>query len=638
MKRLILFFSLVLFACCMLVATVSAEAYTYDFGEVEYIDFFENYADTHDGVDYITVAMKNPQPTSKESRTTVSCTCEKGRHTYPTYYFMAINPSLATLFERNYTAMNENNPCGVTYNNNMFLAVEVPEGCTDFWGSGSDKGTFYNHTNLVYVKIPLSLKELSVCAFKLCSSLEWVDFGNNNKITTLGNSTFNGCVSLKGVCLPDSITSMQNATFIGCTGIGPIHLPDSLTYFGTAYNWNTFQGGESGNGAKCTNLFFTNERFDNPDEVVKPEVYYMPSNFQRIGDQGFRGCTNINNVIVFPSTFTSVADDRVFLGLGGTAEQPKTVVFLGNMTQFKGYAHSSSSYTNFVFANSNDVAGDFTVSFTSSGASNICLYSCASGKVSVLNGEWTTTGFTHFANQRASTQVIKPGNCTEKSVIQGVCYCGAEMGEMEGWTNPSAHEFDTTKNATLIKITYESFGANGTKHIKCARCTEVGKSSANPIITTKGYSVNKTGTGLDGGYFINTDALNEYETLMGAVKIGIIIANSENAGTLVKLEDGEYVLATSKGLMVEMSSREYRSFSLSLQGFTAETAAKLNLVITAYIIADYDDNAETIDTVGYVQHDMLLTDDKLVQFDAGVYLDTLTLERIKQEALLKEQQ
>ena len=130
---------------------------------------------------------------------------------------------------------------------------------------------------------------------------------------------------------------------------------------------------------------------------------------------------------------------------------------------------------------------------------------------------------------------------------------------------------------------------------------------------------------------------NEYEALMGAVKLGVVIANADYASNLITIENGEYYLSTIKGLMVEMSSREYSSFSLAIQGFTPESAEKLKLVIASYIIADYDDNDETADTVKYVQHEMPLTESKLIEVNPGIYLDTLTLERIKQEALLLEQ-
>lgn len=642
MKRLILFFSLVLFACCMLAVAVGAEAYTYDFGEVEKLDYFEKYSETHNGTDYVTVVLGEAYITSttKDARVVLSCTCEKGRHTYPTYYIMQEKKAdWLDLFRKDFAPLNNNDHCDVTYGINSILAIEIPDGVRDFWGDNNN-GAFKDHTNMVYISIPDTMEDMSYLVFKGCTSLEWINFNNNNKITAIQNSAFNGCTSLKGICLPDSVKYMYNATFIGCSNLGPVHLPENLISFGTDPTWSTFQGGQNGNGSKYTKMFLTNERFDNPDNVEKPKVYYMPSKFQSCGDQLFRGCSNINDVLVFPTTYTAVTDYRSFLGYGATAENPKTVVFLGNMTSFNAWANPTTSYMNYVFANPNDVVGGFEATFTFEGShDDIIMYSCASGQAGrAYQTVWGTELFKHFANPKTSTEVIKPGNCVEKSTVQGVCFCGHEMGEIEGWTDPSAHEFDVSKSATLLKIIYASFGDYGTRHVKCARCTATHEDkSASPIITTKGYAVKNNSTGIDGGYFIDTDALKEYETLMGEVKIGIVIANADYATNLITIENGEYYLSTTKGLMVEMSSREYSSFSLAIQGFTPESAEKLKLVIASYVIADYDDNDETADTVKYVQHEMPLTESKLIEVNPGIYLDAITLERIKQEAILAEE-
>ncbi len=638
MKKLFLILTLAMLACLTLAVAVSAEAYTFDFGETEYLDFFENYAENNGGKEYINVAMYSPQATSKQARATVTCVCEKGRHTYPTYYFMTINAGTKTLFNRDYKAMDANNPCGMTYGRDSFIAVEVPEGCTDFWGGG-ETGTFSDHTNLIYVKVPLSLKELHINAFRRCAKLEWVDFGENNKITSIQSSEFNGCSSLKGICLPDSITHINEATFIGCVNLGPVHLPDNLVSFGTNLQWNTFQSGQNGNGDKLTKLFFTNERFDNPDEVEKPKVYYMPSKFASCGDQMFRGLSNINDVVVFPTTYTAVGDVRSFLALGGTAENPKTMVFLGDMTTFKGYANSSSSYTNFVFANANDTVGNFEPTFTIEGSHNdIIMYSCASKQAGrAYQTVWSSDLFKHFSNPK-SAEEITHGNCTEAGTLQAYCFCGAKMGEVEGEIDPTAHEFDTDKNATVLGVSYVSFDKNGTRVVKCARCTETTTDEgAEPIITTKGYSVKADGTGIDGGYLINLDALEVYEALVGKAKIGIIIANAQGANTLTRYENGEYMLTTNKGLMVELTSREYNSFSLAINGFNEDTANNLSLIICAYVIADYDSDSETADTIKYIQHDIEASEDDLVELTPSVYLYTLTLEKMKAYLAKKDQ-
>ena len=233
-KRLILLTSLIAIIMCTFAISVSAAAYTYNFGEVERIDYFENY-EVENGKHYIYTVMGDAfvKPQSYEARAVVSCTCEKGSHTYPTYYVMQARKSdWLDLFRKDFSALSKNNPCEVTYTLDNLLAIEVPEGIADFWGQENVSGAFMGAKNLVYASIPSTMEAMHVNAFRGCSSLEWVNFNNNNKITSIENSTFNGCSSLKGICLPDSITHMKNATFIGCSSLGPVHLPANLISFG----------------------------------------------------------------------------------------------------------------------------------------------------------------------------------------------------------------------------------------------------------------------------------------------------------------------------------------------------------------------------------------------------------------------
>ncbi len=582
---------MVIAMACALSISALAAPYTYDFGEVETIDYFEKYAENNNGTDYIKTVMYDPQPTSKDARIVFSCTCEKGRHTYPTYYVMSINSSLKTLFQKSYTDLNAHNPCGATYDKNSILAVEVPEGCTDFWGSG-ETGTLSQHTNLVYVKIPLSLDDLHMNAFRGDTKLEWVEFGNNNKITSINNSAFNGCSALKGICLPDSITHMYNATFIGCVNLGPVHLPNNLVSFGTDPQWSTFQSGQYGNGTKYTKMFLVNERFDNPDEVVKSKVYYMPSKFESCGDQLFRGCSNINDVIVFPTTYKNTGDYRSFIGYGATAENPKTIVFLGDMSTFNGYASSSSSYMNYVFAHPNDTVDGFAPTFTFEGSHNdIIMYSCASGKAGrAYQTTWSSDLFKHFADVRKSVE-IAPGNCTEKSTVQEYCFCGAEMGEAEGKVDPTVHEFDLSKNATIVGVSYESYADYGKSRVKCARCTETSDGDdVAPIFTAKGYSTNPEKNAINGGYTVNPSSLALYKRLNGEIKYGVVIANA-NSFDGKSFFDEDNKVNTAKAVQAEID-HQYSNFDCSIN-FGANAGVELDLIICAYVI-DENGNAAFI--------------------------------------------
>ena len=573
MKKKLLFLSIFAILTVLFAVGISASAYTYDFGEIEKIDFFEN------DENYIGTVMGYPKAESKDARVVLSCTCEKGVHTYPTYYVMQEKKSdWLDLFRRDFANLNANNPCGATYTKDNLLAIEVPEGIADFWGQMNSAGAFMNHTSLVYVSLPSTMEDLHQNPFRGCTSLEWVDFSKTTKIKTLYNSSFNGCTSLKGVCLPDSITTMQNATFIGCVNLGPVYLPENLISFGTDTQWNTFISGSNGTGAKSTKLFLTNEKFDNPDEVVKPKVYYMPSNFESCGDQLFRGCSNINDVIVFPTTYTAVGDSRSFLDYGATAKNPKTIVFLGDMTSFSAYADSTSNYMNYVFANANDTVDGFTYEFTSSGASDVTIYSCASQKVCTSTSDlWTSQGFAHFANPK-TFETITPSTCTDNQTVSASCFCGVSMGIIEAENTALGHS-----HTIDVGLIYENYMNDGYYCMQCERCDNVTQGEkVDALFTCLGYSASEgtMGGGIALGFKVNSEAITEYEKLTGkTVAYGVFAVAKDMLGDNDIFDENGVMIDVALGSEIKTS---HTVFEIKITNIP-EDKADVKLALGAYV-------------------------------------------------------
>ena len=53
-----------------------------------------------------------------------------------------------------------------------------------------------------------------------------------DSVTTIGNSTFSGCSSLRSITIPDSVTTIENLAFEDCSSLTSITIPDSVTKIG----------------------------------------------------------------------------------------------------------------------------------------------------------------------------------------------------------------------------------------------------------------------------------------------------------------------------------------------------------------------------------------------------------------------
>lgn len=188
---------------------------------------------------------------------------------------------------------------------------------------------------------------------------------------------------------------------------------------------------------------------------------------------------------------------------------------------------------------------------------------------------------------------------------------------------------DALSHNLITKILYaDGFDKAGVKICDCTNenCTSSDTSADAPaIFKALGYSIKESApyTGIYTGYQIeNTDAYDEYVNIMGKIKLGIVVANANGAGSLVEIgDDGECTLTAEKGLIADMSGTDYEIFKLSMTGFNSSIADSLKLIISAYTVADYDGDGAC--EIKFIQHEMQNEDNAPMNG-----FNTITLNRV----------
>ena len=126
-------------------------------------------------------------------------------------------------------------------------------------------------------------------------------FGLHYHVSSIGNSAFYGCASLKDIIISESITSIEDSAFLNCKGLSSITIPSSVSSIGTS----AFKD--------CTNL----------------NSITIPSSMTSIGGSIFWGCTGLNSITI-PSSVTNIGNST-FQNCSGLIEItiPSSVTSIG---------------------------------------------------------------------------------------------------------------------------------------------------------------------------------------------------------------------------------------------------------------------------------------------------------------------
>ncbi len=437
-------------------------------------------------------------------------------------------------------------------------------------GSGQDI-TNFNSDNLFkedsplqHIFMPNSIVDIIGYAFGFrnanLSHLIGCYFSENSQLKTVSDNMFLNCKNLRYFNMPLGVTKIGSSAFSNCVSLGEMYIPSGVTQLGysDSSNASPFNG--------CTNMYFVNT----PGEA-KPDVYYIPSSVKTVMSELFKGCKNLNNVIVFNENITSVSNGWTFSGSNAIK-----IVFLGDMVNVSTTGNAWNSGITLYFCNEADKS-----------ASDLTGLGGAPKKV-YCHGEGNTT---HLPNP--NNTITEDATCTTNEKTTETCFCGTAMGTSEVENSALGHNHDLAEGAILVGIVYADFAKEGNKVVKCSRCEETDSTQAVvAIFGTAQFSIKDDGTAICVSYTINNSAYNAFlEANEGAsLEFGIVAAASLDAGV-------ESPLDVENKIAHDFTGSGYTAFDLRLSG-DWETQSEVFLSMALY--TSYKADAEAEATVNYV--------------------------------------
>ena len=115
-------------------------------------------------------------------------------------------------------------------------------------------------STVTYEGVDYKVSSIGNSAFNGCTGLTSITIPNG--VTFIGNSAFNGCTSLTSITIPNGVTSICEGAFQNCTSLTTVSIPNSIITIGQ----NAFSG--------CSSL----------------TSITIPNNVTNIGVAAFSGC------------------------------------------------------------------------------------------------------------------------------------------------------------------------------------------------------------------------------------------------------------------------------------------------------------------------------------------------------------
>ena len=201
--------------------------------------------------------------------------------------------------------------------------------------------SFWDCNNLTTVLIPNSVISIGNLAFINNSRLSSITIPNSVK--SIGYSAFSGCQNLTEITIPKSVETIYNDAF-SCTGLSSITIPNAVRFYqfcGPGLPRNAFHSCENLTTIEVedgNNFYFSeNGVLFNKNKTTliafpagKSGIYTIPSSVKVIEPQAFEGCNRLTD-IMFPNSVEEIhnaacwACDRL-----NSIRIPSSISYIGN--------------------------------------------------------------------------------------------------------------------------------------------------------------------------------------------------------------------------------------------------------------------------------------------------------------------
>ena len=284
-------------------------------------------------------------------------------------------------------------------------------------GSGEVSGFQYLE-ELREVTLKGNFTSIGEDAFRKCSSLASVTFGEGSQLATIGEYAFQDCSSLASITIPTGVTSIESYAFEGCSSLASITIPAGVTSIGNNAFYNCdnltsvyYLGDIAGwcgiselyslmsnypalyiNGAKVEGEFVIPEGVETiPDYAFYGQTgitsFTIPDSVTSIGDSAFDGCSGLTSITI-PDSVTSIGNSA-FYGCNSIiyAEYSKDI----------GISFDKSKLQTLVLSGSGEVSG---------------FGGCTELREVILKGDFTSIGEDAFAGCSSLASITIPAGVT----------------------------------------------------------------------------------------------------------------------------------------------------------------------------------------------------------------------------------